>query len=157
VAVTASVQEYLRRAGVAYTVFPHRRAYSAAQEAVVSHISGREWAKVVVCFADGRPIQAVVPANSHVDLGRLGLLLQSEAVRLAREDELAWLFPDCEVGAMPPFGPLYHQAVYIDASLVGVENIVFNAGTHGDAVAVCYADFERLARPVVGRFATVAV
>jgi Ala-tRNA(Pro) deacylase len=155
-AVTASVQEFLRLANVAYTVFPHRRAYTSQEEAAVSHIPGRDWAKVVVCFADGEPIQAVVPADLHVDLERLAMVAGAADLRLATEDELEWLFPDCEPGANPPFAPLYKQPVYVDEALAREPQIVFNAGTHADAIAMSYDDFARLARPTVARFATGA-
>lgn len=153
-AVVPSVQEFLRRSNTAYTVFPHRPAYTAQEEAAVSHVPGRDWAKVVVCFAGGEPIQAVVPADLHVDLVRLARLARVEHLRLAREDELDWLFPDCERGAMPPFGPMYRQRVFVDTSLAIENEIVFNGGTHADAVVMKYDDFARLAMPVTGRFAT---
>ncbi len=152
-AVTPYIQEFLRQANVAYSVFPHVPAYTAQDEAAVTHIPGRDWAKSVVCFADGEPIQAVVPADRKVDLDRLMLLADADSVRLAREDELDWLFPDCERGAMPPFGPLYNQRVFVDEGLTREERIVFNAGTHADAVMMRYADFAAITQPIVGRFA----
>ncbi len=152
-AVTTSVQEFLRQANVAYTVFPHAPAFTAQEEAAVTHIPGRDWAKAVICFADGEPIQAVVPANLEVNLDRLMRLAGAETIRLAREDELDWLFPDCERGAMPPLGPLYRQRVFVDAALAAEDHIVFNGGTHIDAVLMRYDDFAAIARPVVGRFA----
>lgn len=153
-AVTEQVQEFLRQANVAYSVFPHAPAYSAQEEAAVTHIPGRDWAKPVVFFADGEPIQAVVPADLVVDLEHLLLLTGAERIRLATEEELANLYPDCEPGAMPPLGPLYNQPVFVDAALAAEPQIVFNAGTHGDAVCMRYDDFATLARPVVGSFAT---
>lgn len=152
-AVVASVQEYLRQSNTAYTVFPHRPAFSALEEALVSHMPPRDWAKVVVCFAGGEPIQAVVPADLHIDLARLAKLAGVDMLRLATEDELDWLFPDCERGAMPPLGPMYRQRVFVDAALASEPEIVFNAGTHADGVIMKYADFARLAQPIVGRFA----
>ena len=152
-AVTATLQEFLRRSNVAYTVFPHPAAFTAQEEAAVTHTPGRDWAKAVSCFADGEPILAVVPADLHVDLVRLARLAGAEDVRLAREDELDWLYPDCERGAMPPLGPLYRQPVFVDAALADEEEIVFNGGTHVDAIAMAYDDFASLARPTVGHFA----
>ena len=153
-AVTPSVQEFLRHANVAYAVVPHVPAYTAQDEAAVTHVPGRDWAKVVVCFADDEPIQAVVPADLAVSLERLLTLSGAEMIRLAREDELVWLFPECELGAMPPLGPLYKQRVFVDETLAAEDRIVFNAGTHEDAVSMRYEDFEALTRPIVGRFAT---
>ena len=152
-AVNASVQEFLRQANVAYTVFPHEPAYTAEDEAAVTHIPGRDWAKAVICFADGEPIQAVVPADLVVDFDRLLLLAGAHTLRLAREDELDWLYPGCERGAMPPLGPLYRQRVFVDAALAAEREIVFNAGTHADAVCMQYDDFAAITRPIVGRFA----
>ena len=152
-AVTAAVQDFLRLANVAYTVFPHAPAYTAQTEAAVTHIPGRDWAKAVVCFADGQPIQAVVPADCLVDLERLALLVGAMVIRLAKEDELDWLYPDCERGAMPPFGPLYKQAVFVDQALAREDRIAFNAGTHGDAIVMRFDDFAAIAKPIVGRFA----
>ncbi|MGH9143278.1 MAG: aminoacyl-tRNA deacylase [Vicinamibacterales bacterium] len=152
--VVPSVQEFLRRANVAYAVFPHMRAYTAQEEAAVTHVPGRAWAKVVTCFVDREPVQAVVPADLVVDLDRLAIVAQAASIRLADEEELRWLYPDCERGAMPPFGPLYHQAVFADEALVDDDEIVFNAGTHGDAIRMRYEDFAAVAHPIVGRFAT---
>ena len=151
--IALTVQEFLRRGNVAYTVFQHTPAFTAQEEAAVTHVPGRNWAKPVVCFADGEPVQAVVPADLEVDLERLANLARAHDVRLADESELCWLYPDCEVGAMPPFGPLYRQRVYVDEALAGDDEIVFNGGTHADAVSMRYADFAALARPTVGRFA----
>jgi Ala-tRNA(Pro) deacylase len=153
-AVTPSVQEFLRRANVAYSVLPHPRAYTAQEEAAVTHVPGRDWAKAVVCFADGEPIQAIVPADRVVDLDKLADLAGADSIRLAREDELDALFPDCERGAMPPFGPMYRQKVFVDESLAAEERIVFNAGTHADAVAMRYDDFVAITAPTVGQIAT---
>ena len=152
-AVVPTVQEFLRRANVPYSVFPHIRAYTAQEEAAVTHVPGRDWAKAVICFVDGEPIQAVVPADLEVDLDLLAVLACASTIRLAGEDELRWLYPDCERGAMPPLGPLYRQIVYVDEALAVEEQIVFNGGTHGDAVSMRYEDFAAIARPIVGRFA----
>jgi Ala-tRNA(Pro) deacylase len=155
--VTQSVQEFLRGGNVAYTVFRHPVAFTAREEAAVAHVPGRDWAKSVVCFADGEPIQAVIPADLNVDLERLLSLTGATAIRLAREDELDWLYPECERGAMPPFGPLFRQRVFVDERLAAEDQIAFNAGTHRDAVSMRYDDFARLTRPTVGRFSGRAV
>ncbi len=151
--VVPKVQEFLRRANVPYAIFPHQRAYTAQEEAAVMHVPGRDWAKVVICFVDREPIQAVVPADLVVDLDRLAIVTRATSIRLADEDERRWLYPDCERGAMPPFGPLYHQMVYADEALVDEDEIVFNGGTHGDAIRMRYQDFAAIAHPIVGRFA----
>src|SRR5262245_20680011 len=152
-AITPGVQEYLRRSQIAYSVFHHVPAYSAQEEAAATHVPGRYWAKAVVCVADGEPIQAVVAADQDVDLERLAELARAAQVRLAFETELDWLYPECEHGAMPPFGPLYTQRIFVDASLTEEESIVFNGGTHADAIVMRFEDFVPLARPIVGQFA----
>ena len=152
-AVTQNVQEFLRQSNVGYSVFPHVPAFSAQEEAAVTHIPGRDWAKPVVFFADGEPIQAVVPADLVVDVDQLLALTGAERIRLATEEELSELYPDCEPGAMPPLGPLYNQSVFVDIALAAEPQIVFNGGTHADAVCMRYDDFAAVAKPVVGSFA----
>jgi Ala-tRNA(Pro) deacylase len=151
--VVPTVQEFLRRSNVPYAVFPHVRAYTAREEAAVTHVPGRDWAKAVVCFIDGEPVQAVVPADREVELDRLAIVAGATSIRLAGEGELRWLYPDCECGAMPPLGPLYRQEVYVDEALTAEELIVFNGGTHGDAVTMRYEDFAAITQPIVGKFA----
>lgn len=151
--VSPYIQEFLRQADVGYTVVPHPRAYTAKQEAAVVSVPERFWAKVVTCFADGEPVQAVVPADCDVDFHRLAAVVGVQDVRMASEDELEWLYPDCETGAMPPFGPLYRQLVFVDEQLAADEKIAFNAGTFANAVAMRFTDFVRLTHPTIGRFA----
>jgi Ala-tRNA(Pro) deacylase len=154
-AIARSIGNFLRRERVPYTVFIHRAAYTAQREAEVSHIQGRHWAKIVVCFADAEPIQAVLPADRMVDLERLATLARARTVRLATEAELINFYPECESGAMPPFGPLYGQRVFADTSLAGDPEMAFNAGTHTDAICMHYNDFAEIVRPTVGAFATL--
>ena len=94
-----------------------------------------------------------MPADCEVDFERLADVIGVPDVRMAREDELDWLYPECEAGAMPPFGPLFHQLVFLDERLAADDEIVFNAGTFDDAVAMTFEDFARLTRPTIGRFA----
>jgi Ala-tRNA(Pro) deacylase len=150
---THTIHEFLREAHVPYTMVPHRAAFTAQDEAAAAHVPGRDWAKVVVCFIDGDPVEAVVPATSIVNLDRLLDLAGGKAIHLADEADLRRLFPDCEVGAMPPFGPLYGQTVFVDAVLASEPEIVFNAGTHQDAIAMRWNDFVKMVNPVVGKFA----
>jgi Ala-tRNA(Pro) deacylase len=149
---TASIQEFLRKAGVQFQMVSHPPAFTAQEEAAKAHVPGRDWAKVVICFADRQPVEAVLPAPYHVDLERLRQLAKAGEIRLAREQEFKGLFPDCEPGAMPPLGPLYHQPVFVDHRLAAEHEIVFDAGSHSDAVRMRYADFAALVKPVVGVF-----
>jgi Ala-tRNA(Pro) deacylase len=107
---------------------------------------------VVICIADGRPLQAVVPAHYSVDLEALRRLAQAVSLRLAREDELAALYPEFEVGAMPPFGMMHGHPVFIERCFVGEPEMVFNAGTHTDSLCMHYSDFCEIAKPQVGAF-----
>jgi len=151
--VAPEVQRLLSDEHVDYEVIKHPTAYTAAEEAAVSHISGYEWAKTVIFFTkNDEAIMAVLPASYHVNAELLEALVGQGSLRLAEESEFSELFPSCEPGAMPPFGNLYDQKVYVDARLVEDEQIVFNAGNHHEAVRLHYADFERIAKPIVGEF-----
>lgn len=150
--IAASIVELLKRERIPYTWFQHRASYTAQEEAAASHILGRSWAKVVICIADEKPVQAVLPAHFVVDLEQLRALAGVMTLRLATEEELARLYPDWEVGAMPPFGAVYGHRVFVERCLVGEPEMVFNAGTHTDAIRMNYWDFAELAKPVVGNF-----
>ncbi len=151
--IPATVEQFVKQSGVPFTAIHHRPAFTAQQEAAATHVPGREWAKTVVCLADGKPVLAVLPAHYMIDLPSLRVLAGAREVRLATEPEFSGLYPDCETGAMTPLGPLYHQPVFVDASLAADPEIVFHAGTHVDAIRMKYPDFVRLVHPVAGRFA----
>lgn len=150
---TMAIHAFLRDAHVPYSVLPHRHACTAQAEAAATHVPARDWAKVVECFVDGEPVQAVVPATCTVNLARLLELAGGRHVRLAEEPELRRLFPGCEAGAMPPFGGLYGQRVFVDVALAAEPHIFFCAGTHREAIRMRWADFAATVRPIVGRFA----
>jgi Ala-tRNA(Pro) deacylase len=150
--VAAKLKQYLDNNNVQYSVLTHERSYTAQDTAAAAHVSGRELAKTVVIKADDRFVLAVLPAPRKVDLKRLQVFLQAADVRMAYEAEFSSLFPECEVGAMPPFGNLYGMQVYVDRSLTRDEEIVFNASTHVDAIRMRYGEFERLVCPVIADF-----
>jgi Ala-tRNA(Pro) deacylase len=151
--VAPEVEKLLKDEGVDYEVIKHPTAYTAAEEAAASHISGYEWAKTVIFFTKSdEPIMAVLTASHHVNAKQLEDLVGSGKLRLAAESDFSGLYPNCEPGAMPPFGNLYGHRVYVDERLAEDETIVFNAGNHTEAVRLRYADFERLAKPVMGSF-----
>ena len=144
----------LERGGVVYETLPHREAYTAQGVASAVHVSGWMLAKVLVVRAAGEgPVMVVLPASCRMDPAALGRAMGKANVALVPEDELPALFPDCEPGAMPPLGPLYGQAVFADVALAAEPAVIFNAGTHEDAIAMRWADFARAIRPIVGRFA----
>jgi len=148
-----SIHEFLHEAHVPYMVLPHRPAFTAQEDAAATHVPGRNWAKVVICVMDGEPIQAVLPAPLTVNLLRLLDLARGHEIRLAEENELPGLFPGCERGAMPPFGPLYGQRVFVDVDLAAERDMIFDGGTHSEAILMRWADFAASVRPIVGKFA----
>ena len=150
--IPASIEQFVRANGVPFTPIHHPLAFTAQEEAAAAHVPGREWAKTVVCFADDKPLLAVLPAHYQVDVAALRSLTGAKTVRVATEREFSGLYPDCETGAMAPLGPLYGQPVYMDDGLRKDVEIVFHAGTHVDAIRMRLADFVRLVRPLTGRF-----
>jgi Ala-tRNA(Pro) deacylase len=152
-----SVDEFLKKAHVPFTVLRHKAAYSAQYQAAFAHVPGRSWAKTVVCWADEEPVLVVVPAHLRVDLEALKTLADAETLRLAGVQELGDLFPGCELGAISPFAPLRSLRVFVDQSFTGDPEMVFNAGTGTDAICMHYYDFAELTRPVVGSLATGTV
>jgi Ala-tRNA(Pro) deacylase len=145
-----SLDEYLKKAHVPFTVFQHPEAFSAQRGAAGAHVPGRSWAKTVVCLADAEPILAVIPAHLMVDLELLRALANAATLTLAREPDLAELFPGCELGAISPLLSGWGLRVFVDQTLVGEPEMVFSAGTHTDAIRMHYGDFAELIRPVVG-------
>jgi Ala-tRNA(Pro) deacylase len=100
-------------------------------------------------------VMAVLPGSNRIELDRLAQLLGAESIRLAGEEEFRDMFPDCELGAMPPFGNLYNLEVWVDAALQAHQNILFNAGTHVETIQMSFADFERLVLPKIGSFSVL--
>jgi Ala-tRNA(Pro) deacylase len=147
------LKEFLDKQGVKYVSIAHSLGYTAQEVASLAHIPGRELAKTVMVYVDDKLSMAVLPASLHVGLSRLKETTGAKTVTLATEREFRSAFPDCETGAMPPFGNLYGIPVYVDVSLTWDKEIAFNAGTHRELVRMTYEDFARLVKPVVGEFA----
>jgi Ala-tRNA(Pro) deacylase len=141
------LKEFLDAQRVKYVSIQHSLAYTAQEVAASVHVSGRDFAKTVVVTIEGTPAMVVLPANRKVVLSDMRDMLETDKVRLAPEDEFRVLFPDCEPGAMPPFGNLYGMEVYIAPSLAAEPEIAFNAGTHTEVIKLSYRDFERLVKP----------
>jgi Ala-tRNA(Pro) deacylase len=138
---------------IGYEVIHHVPDYSALETAHDTHTPGSEFAKAVVVDTPGGPVLALVPAPQRVDLRRFAQIVNAHRVGLAPEKKLEALFPDCQLGAEPPFGHLYGLPVYLDESLAGEEYITFNAGSHDEAIRMRLADFERMERPTHAAFA----
>ncbi|GKS65345.1 deacylase [Nitrospira sp.] len=147
--IPQTVRTRLDREHVHYEVLPHSRAFGALQVARTLHVPEQHMAKVVIVKVKEQFVTTVLPARWTVDLHGLRKMFGSHRVRLATEQEMTELFPDCEVGAMPPFGMLYGLPVYVDRSLVHDEEIVFEAGTHSEAISMRYWDFAALMFPTV--------
>lgn len=137
---------------VHYEILPHPQTFRARAVARTLQLPEQEIAKVVIMKVKDRFITTVLPATGMVDLHRLRKIFRTHRVRLATEEELSRLFPDCEVGAMPPLGTLYGLPVYVDRSLTVDEEIVFEGGTHSEAIRMRYWDFAALVFPVVAEF-----
>ena len=150
--ILTKLREYLDQQGVKYDVLSHRQAFTAQEVAEAQHVKGKELAKVVMLRSGGQFFMAVLPAPYRVDLDLAQGVVGQRDVQLATEEEFAGLFPQCEAGAMPPFGNLYNLPVYVDQSLSRDEDIVFNAGSHTQTVRMKYADFSRLVKPKVAAF-----
>jgi Ala-tRNA(Pro) deacylase len=136
---------------VSYEVYNHPLAYTTQEVAATQHVSGKEMAKVVMVKVDGKLVMGVIPGSLKINLNTVKASLGAEDVRLATEDEFISRFPECEIGAMPPFGNLFGVAVFVDPSLERDEYIYFNAGNHVQTVRLRYQDFTRLVRPQIAR------
>ncbi len=149
------LKEYLDKNEVPYVSIRHSQAFTAQQIAASAHIPGRKMVKTVMVVINGMMAMAVLPASYYVDFNLLKDITGEGSVRLASETEFKDMFPDCEVGAMPPFGNLYNLAVYVAKVVQHEEEIAFNAGTHTEIIQMSYRDFDRLVHPLVLKFATL--
>ena len=138
------VKQFLDRHGIKYRTTVHSMAYTAQEVAALAHISGQEMAKTVMVRADGQMVMAVLPASYKVNLNRLREVIGARKVELATEQEFKGMFPECEPGAMPPFGNLYGMDVYVDPTLAEDREISFNAGSHIELMRMSFKDFEEL-------------
>lgn len=130
-----------------YQTLVHDRTLTAHETAAAAHVGQQQFAKIVMLKVDGKLAMMVMPAAYRIDLKQLSRALGGQPVELATELEFKDAFPDCEVGAMPPFGHLYGLPVYVDSRLAQQPEIAFNAGTHLEALRMPYAEFEKLAQP----------
>ncbi len=149
----SKISEYLESQDIEYTTIKHPAVYTAQEIAASTHIPGKQLAKIVIVKIDGKMAMAVLPAPSRVDFKRLKRATQAGKVNLASEQEFKDLFPDCDVGAMPPFGHLYGIEVFVDESMAEQIAIGFCGGSHTELIRMSYKDFEALAKPRVVKFA----
>ncbi len=138
---------------IAFQRLPHRRTYTANRMAQALHVKGREVAKIVLVRTGSGHALAVLPATHHVDMDQLREDLGEERVELASEEDMDRLFPDCERGAVPPFGSLYQVPTIMDDSLAEDRSIVFEAQDHEQAIRMSMQDYEAIEHPRRGHFA----
>jgi len=150
------LKSFLDESRVKYEAIHHSPDFTAQETAAHTHTRGRDFAKTVILQVAGGYAMAVLPAHHRVDLAKLREAVGATEVRLATEPEMDRLCPDCETGAVPPFGNLYGLPVWVSSTVAADERITFNGGTHQDAVRMKYADFEKLVRPRVADFSVLA-
>jgi Ala-tRNA(Pro) deacylase len=141
------VKDYLDENGIAYVSIKHSPAYTAQGIAQSAHISGKLIAKTVILKIDGKLSMVVLPGNRKVILELLKDIISAKSVELADEAEFKKIFPDCETGAMPPFGNLYGMEVVVSEDLAADREIAFNAGTHSELIQMEFKDYKRLVNP----------
>ncbi|MCA9426106.1 MAG: YbaK/EbsC family protein [Candidatus Omnitrophica bacterium] len=152
----ARFQEFLDENGVKYVTIQHSPAYTAQEIAAKAHVPGNELAKTTIVRIDGELAMAVLPASYQVDFDTFAQAIGVGSIELASEDDFADRFPECEIGAMPPFGNLYGMEVYVAEALAEDEEIFLNAGTHSELIRMDYKDFEKLVRPKVVNLSAIA-
>ena len=141
------VRRHLMEHGIAYEVTEHREAFTAQEVAAALHEPGARVAKVVMLLADGRLVMAVLAAPDHVSLSRARAAIGGKEVRLANEEEFGAAFPDCDLGAAPPFGGLYGMPVYLAHGLLAADTLVFPAGSHRHSMRLTLAAYREAAHP----------
>ncbi|MFI5181647.1 MAG: aminoacyl-tRNA deacylase [Thermoanaerobaculia bacterium] len=150
--VSEKLTHFLEEQHVPFVTLPHARAYTAQEIAASVHVPGQEVAKTVIVKGDDKLFMAVVPATRRIELVLLKNALGVKKIRLASEAEFEGVFPECEVGAMPPFGNLYRIPVIVDESLKKDREIVFNAGSHTETVKMAFDEFVELVKPLFASF-----
>ena len=144
--------DFLDESKVRYEILHHPEAFTSHELAAIEHVKGKDRAKVVMVKSGEELFMAVLPTDRRIDLEELGKIM-GRPTAVAVEAEFKPLFPDCAIGTMPPFGHLYGVATYLDRGVADADKLVFEAGTHSDAIKMKYADYERLAKPILADFA----
>ena len=145
--VYKTIEKVLNQNHIKYVCLNHSPAYTAQEIAASAHVSGKEIAKTVILKLDGTFAMVVLPGSLTIDFDLLRDAFSATTIELATEDEFEDLFPNCEVGAMPPFGNLFGLHVYVAPELAEDEYIAFNAGSHAELIQMRYVDFEDLVQP----------
>jgi len=138
--------DFLNESKVRYEILDHPEAVTAQRIAQAEHVKARHHAKVVMVKSGEQHLMTVLPADHQIDLEKVAKAI-GKGTSLDTEQEFKSLFPDCATGAMPPFGNLYGLPTYVDKRLAEEDYIVFEAGTHTDAIKLSYADYEKIVKP----------
>ncbi len=148
------LEKFLDNNSIKYVAISHSAAYTAQEVAASAHIPGKQLAKTVMVKLNGEMAMAVLPASHKVDFDLLKEAIGASKVELASEEEFKDKFPECEVGAMPPFGNLFGIEVFVTESLAEDEEIAFNSGSHTELIRMSYKDFEALVKPRIVNFSS---
>jgi len=156
-AIPQRIRDFLDSQNVSYEAIHHSQAFTAQEVAHSLHVSGKKCEKAVVAEADHKIVIVVMPASHRLNFQELKSALKVNQLEMLVERELEGLFPDCDLGAIPPFGNLYGIDVWVDRAVASTEKIVFCAGTHEDCIRMRYSDFAKLTRPFVGHFSELGI
>ncbi|MGO8815938.1 MAG: aminoacyl-tRNA deacylase [Terriglobia bacterium] len=156
-AIPQRIRDYLDSQNVPYETLHHSQAFTAQEVAHSLHVSGKKCVKAVVAEGDSKTVLVVIPASHRLNIQELKSALKANQLEMLVERELVGLFPDCDLGAVPPIGNLYGIDVWVDRAVASTEKILFCAGTHEDCIRMRYSDFSRLTRPFVGHFSELGM
>jgi len=151
-AIPQRIRDYLDSQDVPYEPIHHSQAFTGQEVAHSLHMSGKRLAKAIVLAGDGKPVMAIIPASHRLNFQEFRAALEADRLEMLPEGELVKLFPDCDLGAIPPFGNLYGLGVWVERTVSDAEDVVFCAGTHEDCLRMRYSDFTKLTKPRLGRF-----
>jgi Ala-tRNA(Pro) deacylase len=144
-----TLKDHLEGHHIKYASINHSPAFTAQEVAASAHVSGKLFAKTVIVKIGNQLAMVVLPAHDHINFAALKEITGQSNISLAAESDFKTKFPECEVGAMPPFGDLYGMPVYVANTLTSCNLIVFNGGSHSELIQMSYQDFERMVKPKV--------
>lgn len=150
--VVQKLKDFLEANRVHYDIMPHLESHTAQQTAASVHVPGKEMAKTIMIKIDGKTAMAVLPSNFKINFNQLRIALGCQECQLMSESEFSSVFPNCETGAMPPFGVLWNMETYVSESLANNVYITFNAGNHHEAIRMTYMDYAGLVQPTTLKF-----
>jgi Ala-tRNA(Pro) deacylase len=156
-AIPQRIRDYLDSQNVPYETLHHSQAFTAQEVAHSLHVSGKKCVKAVIAEGDSKTVMVVIPASHRLNFQELKSALRAKQLEMLVERELVGLFPDCDLGAVPPIGNLYGIDVWVDRAVASTEKILFCAGTHEDCIRMRYSDFAKLTRPFVGHFSELGM